>query len=327
MTAKQFNQIINDFAGKKICVIGDLMIDEYLIGKVSRISPEAPVPVVNIQKRELRLGGAANVALNLASLGISPYLIGVIGDDNGGVRMGELLSAKGLNEEYIVTEPGRITTRKTRVLADNQHITRVDRENVHPISGETQDKILRAFEEIVHEIDAVIFEDYNKGVLTDGLIHAIIERANEAGKIITVDPKKENFFAYQNVTLFKPNVKEAEEASGKSMRATADLERYGRDLQKKLRCQYLLITRGSSGMSLFADNVIHVPTLARQVSEVSGAGDTVISTLTGALCAGASVEEAAILSNIAAGYVVEQVGIVPITREILRKRVAEEFQG
>jgi rfaE bifunctional protein kinase chain/domain len=325
MNGKNLLDIISGFSGKKICVIGDLMVDEYLIGEVSRISPEAPVPVVGIKRRELRPGGAANVALNLASLGIVPYLIGVVGNDGMGRRLADMLSGKGLREDFIVTEEKRITTRKTRVLAENQHITRVDQEELRPVSEATRAEIYRRFEIALKEADAVIIEDYNKGLLSAEIIGDIIEIANAAGKIITVDPKKENFFAYKNVTLFKPNVKEAEEATGKPMQREEELEKHGKELQRKLNCKYLLITRGGSGMSLFTDKVLHVPTLARQVSEVSGAGDTVISALTGALTAGASAEDAAIMANLAAGYVVEQVGIVPITKEILRRRIIEEY--
>lgn len=325
ISVSKLQTTVDQIKGKKICIIGDLMVDEYWVGDVSRISPEAPVPVVEVTERELRLGGAANVALNVRSLGATPLLMGVIGDDSMGERMRQLLSAKGLSDDGLQVAPKRLTTRKTRILAENQHITRVDHENNHPISGEQIDGLCAYFEEIIHTIDAVIFQDYNKGVLTPELIERLIDKANKNNKIITVDPKKENFFAFPNVTLFKPNLKEAETAMGLSLKEDRDLEETGRKMLDRLKCQSLLITRGSSGMTLFSDGVHHVPTFARKVSEVSGAGDTVISTLTCSMCAGASIKEAAVLANIAAGYVVEQVGIVPISAAVLKERISEEI--
>lgn len=323
---KQLLQWVEKIQGKRILIIGDLMVDEYWIGGVKRISPEAPVPIVNVVKRELRLGGAANVAFNVAALGAKPFLFGTVGDDTMGKRIIQLLQAKGMDERGVIVDSSRPTTRKTRILADNQHVTRVDHEDSSPISDKTADVIFNSIKNRIDEFDAVIFQDYNKGVLGKELIEKIIGISRAAGKIITVDPKYLNFFSYTGATLFKPNLKEVEEALGESLQLEADLEKQGIQLREKLGCDYLLITRGGEGMSLFSDTVFHVPTYAKKVREVSGAGDTVISTITCALSAGANYKEAAILANIAAGYVVGEVGIVPINKKILVERIENETE-
>ena len=321
---KDLLKIVKNISGHRICIIGDLMIDEYWIGGVKRISPEAPVPVVDIKKRELRLGGAANVAFNISALGGKQFLIGTVGDDQMGERLKQLLQAKGMSDEGIIVDPDRPTTRKTRIVAENQHITRVDHEDSSPVSDMISDMVLKLLKEKVADFNAVIFQDYNKGMLTESLIERTIGIVRNAGKIISVDPKRQNFFSYKNATVFKPNLKEAEEALGLPLGKKADIEKNGPVLREKLQCNSLLITRGGEGMSLFTDEVYHVPTRAKKVSEVSGAGDTVISTITCALCAGANHQEAAVLANIAAGYVVEEVGIVPISKKVLLSRVHGE---
>jgi rfaE bifunctional protein kinase chain/domain len=295
-------------------VIGDLMIDEYLIGQVSRISPEAPVPVVEIAEESHRLGGAGNVALNIASLGIESLMVGVIGNDIAGDRLLEQFQMMKVKTDGIVKIEDRPTTVKTRIIGDSQHIARVDREQSIYLNTEEEHRIRQVAGELIDSVDAVILEDYNKGVLTENLISFIIDRANEKGIIITVDPKFKNFLKYQNVTLFKPNIKETEEALAVKIATAQDLVSAGEALMKSLKTKSVLITRGANGMSLFEEKggVTNVDTMVRKVADVSGAGDTVISTLTAALAAGSSFQEAATIANYAAGIVCEYVGIVPV---------------
>ncbi len=268
--------------GKRILVLGDLMIDRYLWGNVTRISPEAPVPIINIEDEEIRFGGAANVANNLIGLKAEPLLVGTVGDDHWGEVFRDMLRQQSLVTDGLVTDPGRPTTIKTRIIGNNQHIARVDREKVFSIQPETRERILTFINSVISEVDAVILEDYNKGVLTPPLVNDVIALANRYDKIITVDPKFENFLSYRNVTLFKPNKKETEEALAIRLATEADIRKAGMLLLKKLRAQSVLITLGENGMALFQDegNVSFTETRVRQVADVSGAGDTVIATLT-----------------------------------------------
>jgi len=318
---KRFEDIFDKAKNKKVMVIGDLMIDEYLIGDVSRISPEAPVPVIEVNGESLKFGGAANVALNILSLGCQPLLVGMIGDDRMGEEFLELMTDFGMETKGIIKSSQRPTTVKTRIIGESQHIARVDKENKEYLSHEEEEQFMQAVEGLINESDAVIFEDYNKGVLTENVINKIIASANKKDIMISVDPKFINFMAYKNVSLFKPNIKETEEALAIKIQSNEDLEIAGKILLEKLNCQNVLITQGSKGMSLFSKDgsVASVPTRARNVADVSGAGDTVISTLTVVAIGGASNEEAVTLANCAAGIVCEEVGIIPIELNKLRK--------
>jgi rfaE bifunctional protein kinase chain/domain len=302
-------------------IVGDLMIDEYLIGQVSRISPEAPVPVVEVAEESHRLGGAANVALNIASLGLEPIMVGIIGDDIAGEKLLQRFKKRKVNPEGVVKIDSRPTTVKTRIIGDSQHIARVDRELSTYLNSDEEKQLRQKVLEIIDSVDAVILEDYNKGVLTETIISIIIERANEKGKIITVDPKFKNFLKYRNVTLFKPNIKETEEALAIKVSTGRDLSDAGKALIEKLQAKAVLITRGAQGMSLFESDgkETHVESKVRKVADVSGAGDTVISTLTAALTGGSTYQEAATIANFAAGIVCEFVGIVPVEYEKLYK--------
>jgi rfaE bifunctional protein kinase chain/domain len=311
--------IFSGFSGKRIMIIGDLMIDEYLVGRVSRISPEAPVPVVEIAEETHRLGGAANVALNIASLGLEAVMVGVIGNDLAGRQLMQQFQINHLRTDGVIKLNDRPTTVKTRIIGDSQHIARVDKEQSTFISPKEEKKLSQIAGELLDSVDAVILEDYNKGVLTEKLISYVIDRTNEKKKIITVDPKFKNFLNYQNVTLFKPNIKETEQALAIRVTSEQDFLKAGETLMKKLRAKSVLITRGADGMSLFEENgrVTHVESRVRNVADVSGAGDTVISTLTAALAAGSTIQEAASIANYAAGIVCEYVGIVPIENKKL----------
>lgn len=314
LTHSRVSELLAGCKNKRIAVIGDLMIDKYVWGTVARISPEAPVPIVEVDTETERLGGAANVANNIQSLGGAPVLFGVVGNDSNGARLIQLVERQGCAVEGIVTDETRPTTVKTRVIAHNQHVVRIDSEQKKEISESILEKILKALRASVANLDAIIFEDYNKGVVVESLIVQVIELARKHNVIVTVDPKFNNFFAYKNVTVFKPNKKEAEESLGRKLVTDADVAEAGKELLERLDAQNVLITRGEKGMSLFdrSGGVVTVPTQAQKVADVSGAGDTVIAVLTLALASGATMHEASLLANHAAGVVVAQVGIVPI---------------
>ena len=302
------------------------MLDVYIWGKVGRISPEAPVPIVEVQEESYRFGGAANVGMNVKSLGGIPVLVGVIGYDKEGTVIDALMEENDLEKDGIFYDDNRPTTVKTRIIAHSQHVVRVDKEDKKDISEEMENKILQFLQQRKNEIDGIILEDYNKGVLTKNLIKQVIDFANQNKILITVDPKFDNFFEYQNVTVFKPNRKETEDALGIKLDSEEKVFEAGRRLKEKLNPEYLLLTRGEKGMTLFSKNgdVHTIPTRARKVADVSGAGDTVIATITMALAAGAEIEEAATIANRAAGLVCEEVGVVPINRELLYNALLDD---
>lgn len=313
-TSKRLDELKSEFKGKKIAIIGDLMLDCYFWGDVKRISPEAPVPILELDSEFYRFGGAANVALNIVSLGATPIPIGVVGNDANSEIFKNLMEESKISSEGIIIDNERPTTIKTRVIAGTQHIVRIDRESKKYITPETEEKIIDCFLGQVKEIDGLILQDYNKGVLTPSLIKKIIEIANKHEIIITVDPKFNNFYEYTNATVFKPNRKEAADATGLAVNNKDDIIKVGEFLLEKLNAKYILITLGEDGSILFekGKEAKQTPTKARKVRDVSGAGDTVISTLTVALVAGAKIEEAVYLANYAGGLVCEEVGIVPI---------------
>ncbi len=302
------------------------MLDRYFWGSVNRISPEAPVPVVDVVEESTRLGGAANVANNIASLGGIPVMVGVIGDDQNGKNILGIVEEMKFPTSGMITDSSRPTTLKTRVIANHQHVVRIDHEVKVDIDGSIQKKILDAMKHQIKTLDGIILEDYNKGVLTKQLIKDTIALANEYGKIIAVDPKFNNFFEYQEVTVFKPNKKETEEALGRRLHSMNDIESAGRDLLQRLRARNVLLTLGERGMVLIERKgpMTHIPTAARKVADVSGAGDTVVSTLTMALAAGSDIREAATLANYAGGIVCGEVGIAPVARKVLYETVLEQ---
>jgi len=304
------------------------MLDCYFWGAVSRISPEAPVPVVEVDEEFYRFGGAMNVAYNIQTLGGIPFPIGVIGNDNDGKIFRGLLQQTGITDKGIVVERNRPTTAKTRVIANKQHVVRIDKERRNDISVKTENKILDLLKKQIKNIDAVILQDYNKGVMTERMIKETIKICNDAKKIVTVDPKFNNFFTYQNVTVFKPNRKEAEDVLGIRINNGVDVTNAGAKLLEKLSCKYVLLTLGEKGIALFERGKTErkIPTKARKVSDVSGAGDTVISTLTMALTAGADIYDAAYLANYAGGLVCQEVGIVPIELNNLFNAVSNEIK-
>lgn len=322
----KLDTIKKGFYGKKVAIIGDLMLDGYFWGNVHRVSPEAPVPVVEIDDEFFRFGGAANVALNILKLGGIPFPIGITGNDSNGNIFKNLLKENKISDKGIIVSPHRPTTTKTRVIANNQHVVRIDKENKLPVDRETEERIIDTIKSNIKDFDALILEDYNKGVLTENVITTAVELAKEYNKVITVDPKFLNFFSFKGVTVFKPNRKETEDALGMRLHSEADIEKAGVLLLEKLNARYALITLGEGGMALFEKGRPHakIATKARKVADVSGAGDTVISTLTMALVAGADIYEAAYLANFAGGLVCEEVGIIPIEIDNLFRHVFEE---
>lgn len=327
ISEERLREIFGCIEGKKIAVVGDLMLDKYIWGAVSRISPEAPVPVVDVETEQTRLGGAANVARNIQSLGAVPLLAGVIGDDTNGKLLQQIIRESNFSDDGIIVDVSRPTTVKTRIIAHNQHVVRIDRESRVEISSTIQNTIIEVLRQNIERIDGIILEDYNKGVMARSLIKEIIDLARAHDIIITVDPKFNNFFEYKSVTVFKPNRKETEEVLGIRINNEDDVVRAGNEILKKLNADNVLLTRGEDGMTLFEKEgtISHVPTKSRGVADVSGAGDTVISTMTLALVAGATPKEAATLANLAGGVVVGYVGIVPINKEELWNAALEDM--
>ncbi len=313
LTRDRANEIINNAACKKIAVIGDVMLDRYFWGGVSRISPEAPVPVVDVEKETYHLGGAANVAKNLRSLGMQPLLCGVLGNDNSGHSFIEICEKIGLDVSGLYMDDDRPTTVKTRIFGNNQQLIRLDREVRDDLSDEGEHFILELLDK-TKGLAGIIFEDYNKGTISEGLIREVISRAKQHKVPVFVDPKFANFFTYKGVTVFKPNRKEAKEALNIDINTRQDVLKAGKMLLDKLDSENILLTLGKDGMMLFEKNgdVSSVPTRARNVSDVSGAGDTAIATLAAAIAGEANIKEAAALANFASGVVCEQPGIVSI---------------
>ncbi len=328
VSLKKLNALKNNFKEKRIAVVGDLMLDCYYWGGVSRISPEAPVPILQVDHEFYRFGGAMNVAYNILTLGGIPFPIGIIGNDNEGKIFKNLLMEKDISDKGILVDSKRPTTAKTRVIADKQHVVRIDKEKTNAISPLIERKILALLSKEINKLDAIILQDYNKGVLTESLIKQIISLAHKAKKIITVDPKFLNFFSYQDVTVFKPNRKETEDAFGIWIMTDEDISKAGQKLLEKLNCKYVLLTLGENGIALFEKDKPErrVSTKARSIADVSGAGDTVISTLTMALSAGADIFDATYLANYAGGLVCQEVGIIPIELNTLFNAVAGELK-
>lgn len=335
---KSLRKIVNRFNQANILVIGDLILDEYIWGSVERISPEAPVPVVWADKRTYVPGGAANVANNLRSLGARVSLAGIVGSDHNKEIMLSLLNDKGIDTSPVFAETGRHTTLKSRIFARHQQVVRVDWEHIHPIKEASRGKLADFAAKNIKRFDAVIIEDYGKGVFDHSLLASVISLARKSGKIINVDPKEENFQQYYGVTAITPNRKEAESVIRYlKMRDTrnqfrvykehllthTDIKNAGYEILKHLNLECLLVTLGEDGMWLFQKEGRdrHIPTVAQEVFDVSGAGDTVIAVFTLALCCGATKIEAAYLANYAAGIVVGKVGTAVTNKKELLEKV------
>ena len=315
MKLKRAREIIERFSGRRILVLGDCMLDHWLWGSVSRISPEAPVPVVDIERSTYTPGGAANVVHNLCSLHARTSIVGLVGDDEAGRRLRSMLSDQGADVSAHVADPERPTTTKTRIIAHSQQVVRADSERRGPLTEEQVTRMLEAVGDDLGGCQALLVSDYNKGVVGGRLLSTLMERARNHDVPVIVGPKPENIRSFPQATLLALNDKEASGAAGRPARLAEEAEAAGKHLLSTLGCRALVITRGAQGMSLVARGrrAHHVPALARQVYDVSGAGDTVITVLTLAVAAGATLTEATTLANLAAAVVVQKIGTATVS--------------
>ncbi|MEI8350496.1 MAG: D-glycero-beta-D-manno-heptose-7-phosphate kinase [Candidatus Omnitrophota bacterium] len=322
INTQRLRQIVTRFKKKNILVVGDLILDHYIFGKVDRISPEAPVPVVWANQENFVCGGSANVGLNLVSLGAKAALAGVIGKDHFGKVLFSLIQKGRIATDLVTVECTRPTTLKTRILAQHQQMLRLDWESVQALSPSTNALLLKRIKKYLHGFDAIIIEDYGKGVINPHLVGAVVEACKKNNKVVTVDPKEEHFDYYKHVTSLTPNLKEAQNAANIKIKSKGEIPALGKMIMDKLQPKSLLITLGEDGMILFADNHhYHIPTMALEVYDVTGAGDTVIAVFTLALACGATHYEAALIANFAAGIVVEKLGAATTTAEELLRRI------
>ncbi|MFH1201881.1 MAG: D-glycero-beta-D-manno-heptose-7-phosphate kinase [Candidatus Omnitrophota bacterium] len=337
---KNLKTIIEKFPKANVLVLGDLILDEYIWGNVDRISPEAPVPVVWANKRTYLPGGAANVAANLRSLGAKVSLAGVVGKDHNREIMFSGLHENGIDTKAIFIEEGRHTTLKTRIFARSQQVVRVDWEHIHELKKQTQEKFADFIDKNIRNFDAIIIEDYGKGVIEPSLLDRVVSRARQYSKVITVDPKEDHLEYYRGVSAITPNRKEVENAirylkiRDKENRfkiyhdgisSHSDLKKAGHAILDHLELECLLITLGEDGMWIFqaGNKDYHIPTVAQQVFDITGAGDTVIATFTLGLCSGASKLNAAYVANQAAGIVVGKIGVATVTRRELLEKISD----
>ncbi|HEV7367381.1 MAG TPA: D-glycero-beta-D-manno-heptose-7-phosphate kinase, partial [Gemmatimonadales bacterium] len=315
LTRDRVIQLIQKMRSSRVAVVGDIMLDRYLIGDTERLSPEAPVPVVTLKERHAALGGAANVAANVAALGATCLLVGAVGDDADGAAIRQELAVARLEDRFVLTIAGRPTTSKTRIIARGQQIVRIDDEVDSLLQGQDMTRLIAAAREALADADALLLEDYNKGALSPELIAAVMEIARRRGIPVVVDPKYRQFFEYAGATVFKPNRRELESALG----AAVDLTNGNAlpEVLARLKVDNLLVTLGSEGMVLVTKdgNLTQIPSMAREIYDVSGAGDTVTAWLGAALAAGASLREAAQLANYAAGVEVGKPGVATVSPE------------
>lgn len=323
-----YKDLFDKFNGLRILVIGDVMLDAYVMGKVNRISPEAPVPIVSLENEDARIGGAGNVALNLLALGANPIICGVIGEDTSGDKLLNLFEKNGISTDGLVKSMARKTTVKTRVISNKQQLLRIDSESTFPLLESEEIKLNKTIQNIINQgVDGIIFEDYNKGVLTDSVIQNTIKIAKEKDIPTAVDPKKENFLSYKGVSLFKPNLKELKEGLNLNFDFNSNKELFEKGievLEEKLQNEISFITLSENGV--FIKNQTekyYVPAHMRSISDVSGAGDTVIAVATLCLISGASTKQIAEISNLAGGLVCEKSGVVSISKNDLLKEVSE----
>jgi len=325
-------ELLAEFRSKNVLVVGDVMIDAYMLGKVHRVSPEAPVPIVSLGKEDKRLGGAANVALNLQALGANPILCAVVGDDQKGAELISILDEQSILSMGIVKSSNRVTTVKTRVIGNNQHLLRIDAEDTHGLSPQEENDFLKAVIQILdgHSIDAIIFEDYNKGVLTEKIIAELITESKKRKIPTTVDPKKEHFWSYRGVTLFKPNLKELSEGVGYpcAFSNRTEFDKGIAEMQNQLGNEISFVTLSEHGVFIKNEKEhIHVPAHIRTIADVSGAGDTVIAVATLCLASGVGIQTIAELSNLAGGLVCEKSGVVTIEPDqLIRECEGKNFE-
>lgn len=309
-------EIVARFRSLKVAVVGDLMLDRYLLGDIERISPEAPVPVVLVSSRRDALGGAANVAANVAAVGAHCHLVGAIGTDAAGAELRDALARVGIDSSRVLSVQERPTTTKTRIVARGQQVCRVDDEQAHDLEGGSLAQVMRLALEAIADCDVLLLEDYDKGTLAPTMIPGLVDKARGLKIPVVVDPKYRHFYSFAGATVFKPNRRELEAALGAPI-DQASPDPY-RSAWKRANADYLLVTLGAEGMALVSSKeTLHVPGIRREVYDVSGAGDTVTAWVGLALAAGASMEEAAVLANVAAGIEVGKPGVATISVEEL----------
>ena len=317
-------ELFDSFNEKKIMIIGDVMLDVYMKGIVERISPEAPVPIVSVKETFSRLGGAANVAQNIKALEAKPILCSIIGNDDKANELLQLMHEQNMSTSGIVKSDDRITTRKVRVISNNAQMLRIDTEDTFDLTQKEHDSLMSKIKEIIENenIDGIILQDYNKGVLTENVIKEVVELSKEKNIPIGVDPKKKNFLAYKDVTFFKPNLKELREGIGLSSKEETidDITKAIDKLQEKLNCRFIMTTLSERGVLIkdYDTNVCHhIPAHLRKIADVSGAGDTVLSVAMLCLICKQEARKIAALSNLAGGLVCEEIGVTPINKERL----------
>ncbi|PIU42017.1 MAG: D-glycero-beta-D-manno-heptose-7-phosphate kinase [Candidatus Omnitrophica bacterium CG07_land_8_20_14_0_80_42_15] len=325
---EKLKEIINKFKKAKVLVVGDLMLDEYVWGDVTRISPEAPVPIVKVNKENFMPGGASNVANNIVTLGGKAILVGVIGSDGRGEILKKTLKDKGVDIGGVISDISRPTTLKTRVIASHQQVVRIDKEKTDPLSSKVLSKVIDYVRRKLEDVDSLIIEDYGKGVIIPQLLDKVVSMARAKNKLIIVDPKEENFSFYKGITGITPNQHEASCAVGFAIKDEETLNKAGFKLLNKLGCKVVVITLGERGMRVFErrKRSVHIPTVAQEVFDVSGAGDTVIGTFTLSLSCGAEPIVAAHIANCAAGIVIGKLGTAVVTKDELIERIKKEME-
>jgi len=314
---KNLSTNLKKFEGKKIALFGDLMVDHYIQGDATRISPEAPIPIITVKSESYSLGGAANVASNIKKLGAVPIVFGSIGIDDAGQRLKTIFRQQNISSENLSSFKDRPTILKTRIIAHHQQVVRVDFEKEGYIEKFQEEEILKKFKKIAPECNGIILEDYNKGFLSAHMIEKIIKIGNENKIPIAVDPKIKNFYSYKNCSLFKPNLQEFCKIAG-IQSDDNDFDKYAKDFLEKLACEFLIITKGEQGLSVYcknSDKIVNIPTVARDVYDVSGAGDTVISVLTLCLSVGMDIISASKIANHAAGVCCGKIGAVWVSQQ------------
>ncbi len=313
----------NNYTGIKVLIVGDIMLDRYWWGSVDRISPEAPVPVVSLESVSEILGGAANVAANVAGLGATPVLVGILGDDKEAQTVSDLLSSKNIDTDFIVKFDNRRTTVKTRIVAHQQQIVRVDQESTHNLSDLETEQIWEILKDLIKTVDIVVVSDYAKGVVSDNLVAKLIECCRQDSRLVLIDPKGKDFSKYRNGTMLTPNRFELSEVSPDKNYSQDSVEINGHKLLSELNLEYLLVTQGEDGMTLFEKDKkpLHLLVELRNVYDVTGAGDTVIACLAVCMAAGDNFTDASALANKAAGLVIENLGTTAITLSMLNHNI------
>lgn len=321
MNKKELKQIFENFNDKKAIIVGDIMLDAYWWGNVSRISPEAPVPIVAVKEKEHRLGGSANVALNIKKMGAEPLLVSIIGNDHEGETFKQLLDKNGISSNHLIISDTRCTTVKTRVIGNKHQLLRVDNEEDGILEKNAQKLIFQRVSALIDNADILIFEDYDKGVLSKELIKKLMDIANERKIPTVVDPKKRNFMAYKNATMFKPNLKELQDGLKMELKqpfSISGLKELVDQLLQKINVEIAFVTLSEKGVFIGTKNQhFHIPAHIRSVYDVSGAGDTVIAVASLALASGLPLKTIAEIANLAGGLVCEKVGVVPIDKQLL----------